>query len=516
MKHLIRAIGLLALAAPVLSVQALPPSPGPEIELYLSGATAQDEALENLVRLKAGISGAPNLCEPGTLDIYRGKIDGTEKRVFYCRSSANIPGLAAGLRIAIHKSSGGSGEGVTPVSSGAAITYIDLARLPAACRSGTDQPAVDDFAPHREHTGCDGGGKRAVPRAGLSDVDPALVGGMTQPLTSVPQNQLVWGLPVTKNLRNALQAAQGLVRSDVPHDHPERERAENMPSLTRTQVAGIFAGTVTDWDQFYDPEGTPLTKSNALASAPPRNPDAPGASPGAYRPDPRRGRVVYVCRRIETSGTQTSYEIHYLRNRCVKDSPPFVRPNDGSHIERGGEVSALVRIAAPAGNVYAGTGTGDVRDCLDAHEQFNRWAVGILSTENVPDNGDREFRYVRVDGVTPTLLNAHSGRWSHVTEQSMQWRQSFDGALRTSDEGRLLFFVASNLGLPRVLRALNKGFVHPWGAGGYLAPATAGFRPPSPPVTAEALSENPVAGVTRSLRGLNNCAEPMMMHRSPL
>jgi hypothetical protein len=193
-----------------------------------------------------------------------------------------------------------------------------------------------------------------------------------------------------------------------------------------------------------------------------------------------------------------------------------MRPDDGSDIKAGGDSAKLVRLAAPAGRVYAGTGTGDVRDCLDAHEQFNRWAVGILSTENLGNNGNREFRYVKVDGAAPTLLNAYAGRWAHVSEQSMQWRRSFDGALNTTDEGRLLRFVATNMGLPRVIRALNSGFVHPWGQGGYLAPATIGFPAPPPPVTEAALRDNPVAGISRSLHGLNNCAEPVAVQNSPL
>lgn len=506
---------LLISGTPVL---ALPPSPTPQVELFLSGATAQDEALENLMRLKPGIEGARNVCEAGTLDIYRAKIEGVAKRVFYCRASANVAGLAAGTRIAIHKSSGGSGEGVTPVSAGSTVAYLDLARLPevASCRTGVEERGTEDFIAYRNHTGCDGAGKRAVPRAGISDVEPALVGGITQPLTVKPQNQLVWGLPVTKNLRNALQAAQGLVRSSVPHDDPGRDTAASMPSLSRAQVAGLFSGTLNNWEQLYDSEGTPFTRSRFLAPAPPANPDASGASPGAYRPERRAGSSVYICRRIESSGTQASYEAHYLRNRCVKDTPPFVRPNDGSDVRKGGDVSKLVRIAAPAGSVYAGTGTGDVRDCLDAHEQFNRWAVGILSTENPGNNGNREFRYLKVDGAAPTLLNAYGGRWAHVSEQSMQWRRSFTASLGASDEGRLLSFVASNMGLPRVIRALNSGFVHPWGQGGYLAPATVGFKPPKPPVTDAALRENPVAGITRSLNGLSNCAEPVVVQQTPV
>jgi hypothetical protein len=354
------------------------------------------------------------------------------------------------------------------------------------------------------------------PRAGLSDVNPELVGGVSAPLTVQPQNQIVWGLPVSKNLRNALQTIQGLVPSSVPHDDPLRDAEASMPNLTRSQVATLFAGTIRSWDQFYDSRGAPLTQSAFLAPGPPRDPDASGASPGAYRPDPKYGSNVYICRRIATSGTQAAYEVHYLRARCESDALAFLAPNDGSTLTDGGSATRLVRVAHPPGTVFAGVGTADVRECLDAHAQFNRWAIGLLSTESVGNNGNRKFRYVKVDGVAPTLLNAYMGRWSHVTEQSMQWRKTFDPALSSTPEGRVLAFVAKNLGQPRVISALNSGFVHSWGQGGYLAPATSGFAAPKSPVTADELRLNPVSSLTMSFGRLDDCHEPVLIRPAGL
>ncbi|HTV52923.1 MAG TPA: hypothetical protein VME21_17150 [Steroidobacteraceae bacterium] len=512
---LIRAAGI-GMALPLPSAWALPPTPLPQIELFIAGSSAQDEALENLMRLGEGIAGAPNICAPATLDIYRGSIHGTANRVFYCRTARAVRGLPAGLRLAVYKSSGGSGDGVTPVSAAKPLRFIDLSRLPGApgCLVGRPERATSDFVAYRNHSGCDGEGRPAIPRAGLSDVNPELVGGVTAALTVRAQNEIVWGLPVSKNFRNALQTIQGLVPATVPHDDPGRDSEAAMPTLARAQVAAIFAGAIHSWDQFYDPKGTPLTQSSLLGLGPPADPDASGASPGAYRPDRLTGRSIYICRRIESSGTQASYELHYLRARCEPDAPPFVRPDDGSNLLNGGDVNRLVRIPRPAGRVFAGRGTADVRDCLDAHAQFNRWAVGILSTESVGNNGSRKFRFVKVDGAAPTLLNAYLGRWPHVTEQSMQWRRSFDASLDSTNEGRVLRFISTNLGLPRVIAALNSGFVHSWGQGGYLAPARSGFPPPSPPVTADALRTNPVGSLTRSLGRLDNCGEPLTVRPS--
>jgi len=512
------ATAMIAAAVAAAPARALPPTPAPQIELYISGASAQDEALENLIRLANGLAGAPALCEPGSLDIYRGAIRGTANRVFYCRTSREVSGVAAGLALAIYKSSGGSGEGVNPVAAATPLPFLDLARLPhtPACEKGQQVRATADFAAYTNHTACDDAVRMVRPRAGLSDVNPELVGGVHGPLTVRAQNQIIWGLPVSKNLRNALQSIQGLVRSSVPHDDPLRDSEESMPTLSRAQVAALFSGSIKSWDDFYDSNGTPLTQSSLVAPGPPRDPDAAGASPGAYRPDTATGATVYVCRRIEASGTQAAYEAHYLRARCETGAPAFVAPNDGSSLTAGGDVRRLLRTARPAGNVFAGVGTADVRDCLDAHSQFNRWAVGLLSTENVGNNGSRKFRYVKVDGAAPTLLNAYLGRWPHVTEQSMQWRKSFDHELATTPEGRILGFLATNLGLPRVIAALNSGFVHSWGQGGYLAPATSDFPAPKPPVTADALRLNPVGGLSLSVGHLDDCHEPIVIRRTLL
>src|SRR5215469_12981271 len=135
---------------------ALPPQPAPEVELFISGSTAQDEALENLLRLSGAVAGAPNLCEPGSLDIYRGTVNGTANRAFYCRTSNAVSGVRAGLRLAIYKSSGGSGDGVSPVAAGTPLRFIDLGkRAPApGCSIGEPVRGTADFSAYRNHTGC--------------------------------------------------------------------------------------------------------------------------------------------------------------------------------------------------------------------------------------------------------------------------------------------------------------------------------------------------------------------------
>ena len=495
------AITILAPAA-----AALPADEQPEIELYISGSSAQDESLENLMRLKDGIEGTPNICEEGSLRVYRGRVDGVRKRAYFCRTSEHIPGIPAGTRLAVHKSSGGSGEGVTPVSSGEAVEFIDLAKLPDTpeCREPARVLYTGDLAAYSLHRDCSGASKPAVPVAGISDIEPELVSEVWEPLETRSRSQLVWGLPVTKNLRNALQAVQSKIPSEVPHDHPSRETEAAMPTLSHAQVASIFAGTIGSWSQLLDGDGTPLPESDALAAGPPARPDLAGTSPGAYRPDPGSGRPVYVCRRIATSGTQAAYEIHYLRARCLADAPEFVAPDDGSSIESGGDVGKLVDRPDPEGRIFAGVGSSDVRACLDAHEKHNRWAIGMFSTEALGNNASREFRHIRVDGYAPTLKNARDGRWLHVSEPTIQWRAVESEALMTTADGRVLEFIVSNIGQPRVIRSLNSGFQHPWGQGGYLALAGS--------VIGQESDDDAVAGLSKTFNNrVRNCNVPLLM-----
>lgn len=491
-----------------ISASGGPASQAPDIEVFLSGSSAQDESLESLMRMRSDLPGIPSVCETDTLDVYRGRIDGVRKRVFLCSTSGHMAGVPGGLVLAVHKSSGGSGEGVTPITDQLAVTYFDLEALGRADACAQSSPVLKsgDLSAYQNHRSCSARSVRRVPIAGISDIEPDLLADNPEHLVATSLAQIVWGLPVSKNFRNALQAIQGLVPAEVPHDDPARDTEASMPTLNSTQVASIFAGTLDSWNEVLDLEGRSVAVSSALPESPPARPDLSGTTPGAYRPDPDNGRPIYVCRRIESSGTQAAYEVHYLRQQCTTDAPRFVLPDDGSSVVDGGDVTELVRISTPAGRVFAGVGTSDVRACLDAHDDHNRWAIGMFSTENTGNNASREYRYVRVDGSSPTLTNAQQGRWTHVSQPSMQWHDAMAADVNESREGSVMRFISENIARPEVLRTLNTSFRHPWGRGGYLAVPrhASGFDTGS--VTGKDPDQRPMAGTTRTLDGITrNC-----------
>ncbi len=452
----------------------------------------------------------PNVCAEGSLDVYYGSAGGADQQLYYCLTDHHVADVPAGIRLAIFKSSGGSGDGVEPLVTNSPMPFMSFSVLQRrGCSASTRIVPTGDLAAMTEHRGCDGGEEMRVPDAGISDLEPELFGSDSSDLVERSLSQLVWGLPVSKNFRNALQALQGLVPAEVAHDDERREAEAAMPVLSNTVISSIFAGSINRWSQFFDRTGTAIVRSAYLPEDAPADPDISGATPGAYRPNKSTGDRIFVCRRIDASGTQVAYGAHYLRQACTANATPFVSPNDGSDAVLGGDPAQLLDRPIPRGNVFAGRGTSDVRACLDMHDDHNRWAIGMFSTENKGDNVNREFRYVKLDGYAPSLINAHHGRWRHVSAASMQWTRA------TAESGgrkaALLEFLANHMGQPAVTRSLNDNFRHSWGDGGYLAIVDDQAPTGTSLVTEDLLSRYPVAGVSHAQGSVaRNCLVPVL------
>lgn len=468
----------------LLAVQSAASEPG-AIDLYLAGSSAQDGALENLMRLRPGLGDTPNICRENTLQVLHGELDGVRQRLYSCVTSDRVDGVPPGLRLRVHKSSGGSLQGIRSVVDGEAVGFMRLDAGQAATACGTPSPSLrsGNLSAYTVYRDCASTPESVIPDAGISDLAPELLGIRDRRLSVSHTSRIVWGLPVSKNLRNALQALQGLVAADVPHDAPERDSLENMPELPREIVSGIFSGEISSWAELADTDGAPAYLSRFLPAQPPTRPDVSGTSPGAYRPDEDNGSRVFVCRRTVDSGTQAAFDVHYLQSRCGNGATAsFIQPDDGSELDAGGDPAGLLRRVDPAGRIFAGRGSADVIACLDAHDDFNRWAIGILSTEDIGNNGRREFRHIRIEGVAPSLANARAGRWLHVTSPTILWLEDAPAKPLSAAGDRALRYIRDNIGREEILDSLNASFVHPWGRGGYIgADAPVPAHEPRPP-----------------------------------
>jgi hypothetical protein len=472
------------------------PGPGDTLELFVSGSSAQDSTLQRLFRL---------ICMPGSLDVYR--VDGA--RLFFCNlrgGAEGLSGFAAGQKVAFHKSSvGGSGGGVGPLIQRTPVNFLNVAdlrsqqeqRCPASRREV--HAAEGALIAYTEY-GCSNPNPDAhIPDAGISDVEPQffldayhLAPNAVDVLSVHNANAFIFGIPVSLNLRDALQSAHFSQRDVCHPNNPHHadlvegngglrvKRGESeacMPSLSRAQLSGMFAGTLADWSEIVTARGVPLASRDPNT----RQMFAPA---GVTAPSDDR---VYVCRRVATSGTQAAYEMFFLNRRCTAGVTPFITSGD---------------------NVFEGSVTSDVQSCLSQLSDRNVWAVGILTTESVEAIGKDKWRFIKMDGVAPTLLNTFNGRWPFFVEQSYQWRAEQSELPLRGPKLALMSQIGLRLGNPGIIRDLNHGFRHAWGSAGAMALSDPGVNaPPMPrpghPVDAGMLYDNPVLAVRHDT---HNCS----------
>ncbi|WP_442975195.1 hypothetical protein, partial [Salmonella enterica] len=130
--------------------------------------------------------------------------------------------------------------GVTPInsnvaSSGAALgsngnqlPFLDLTKIAASCTGSnatTTTPTFNTTLGSYTNVACGNASSALTTLAttyiGVSDVEPAFFSNSTANVTSVPSYALIFGVPVSKNLRDAMQTQQGLTAgSDTEANMP--------------------------------------------------------------------------------------------------------------------------------------------------------------------------------------------------------------------------------------------------------------------------------------------------------
>jgi hypothetical protein len=458
----------IACAAALVTGQALAHAPGTVADetLYISGASAQDKALAKLVT---------NLCVTGTLDTFKDGGTGKGYTSYFCTiDSSLVPGMSADKKVLINKrSAGGSGKGVQVVADGIAIEAMNI-------NNGNCTDANADRVWDCDISGGVGGNDlfMQVSTAGISDVEPAMFTGPNVPpgdlavtpaqvakLDVTSMNAVIFGLPVTENLYRALQVAQGLGATDSEAD---------MPSLTSAQVNGLITGSIKKWNQLLI-NGTPLT---AVAGVTPPTLDVFG---------PFSNPLVHFCRRVPGSGTQAQMNAVFANSPCA---------------------AGVVETARAPGNpangpiVTEGEGSGDVDVCMANEFAANKWAIGVQSLEK--DNA--AYRFVKIDGVAPTLKNVAENAYKDWVETTIQWRNAANSG-PTLDKLALLKTIAKDASTPATIASLNAGFVHGFGTGAYLALNTNGHVPSYP-----ADDANPVTTATHAPKGTPNSCQPPVVN----
>ncbi|MGH8551372.1 MAG: hypothetical protein ACRERU_22740 [Methylococcales bacterium] len=462
-------LGILAAACIAANTYALPPTDAPDIEIFMSGASAQDNNIETLFN---------QLCVSGTLDIFRDNSNparpGREHRAFFCNlDSSQVPGLSlTNPAVLFHKrSAGGSALGVNPIVENTAIDALAINNGNCA-RVGTTNEwlcAINNA----------GDLIQRVSTAGVSDVNPELFFSINTPQGFNPVNHntvrntidvtsaaaLVFGIPVTTSLRDALQEVQinaGRLAAGCIGQNNEA----CMPSLSTNQISSLLWGSVNHWDQTRVPDstGTLMPFTQALATV---------APPGR--------RQVAICRRVPGSGTQAQANAKFLHRPCSGFAlNPAVAANST-------DTGAIHSNPTTGPIVIENSGSGDVALCLnDFNNGTNlsgnnpdlqsRWAIGVQSTENNASLTDN-YRFIKVDGVAPTIRNAANGTYLDWVELTYQWQKPGQSNAPNANQLAILEAISTNAAGPTILGPLNQSqYTHPWGVAGYLALSTNGHR----------------------------------------
>lgn len=477
-------------------------------KVYFGGATATDNVLQ------AAFLSAPagtGICDPviGNIDIY----NAANQRVITCFvTNETTPGngfptrAQGGLAIAFHKeSAGGSSNGVNPllaVSAGQAHTlrWLDVAQLTDDC-TVTVVPGTANSIGYTNHASCpsvltpvDTAGSAVFDvHGGISDLEPALSFPAPTPaeiarLAVSPGIGIVFGVPVTTALYRALQVSQ--FGDGSACDGADTEAC--VPSLTRPQIRALYTQTVFDWNDFRNNAGVPLT-----------------AVPGVTAP---ADEFVRICRRVATSGTQASFEVYFLNQRCVDGVPGFAGPDDASTIT---DTTYSPNDFLNGSLVNAAPSSGNVAACLASANTNNFWGLGILSTEvNDATYNAGNIRFIGIDGAAPNLANTANGDYDFFVENTINRINTGAGVLPAGDPRRAVVqIITQRLGNTAALASLNTGFDgRPWGNGGVLSLASATTANTAPYSAAELVA----SPVNTQTRGGNNCVPAYTVRPQPV
>jgi hypothetical protein len=465
----------------------------------LSGATAQDKGIVLLMR---------RICALGTMT----RVTSGLQSVNICQAdgTGSAP-IAAGTTLVLYKNSvSGSGSGVNPVADKTTIPFLNLASLtqaqyttPGTCTYSTTASTVD-FADFQSYDcGTNAGVTNIAPDAGISDVEPALLGwvsGVNGAIDTFAGPQVIFGVPVSKNFRDALQTAQS---SNLGGACVGSDSEACMPSLTFGQISSIYSGAMVTVNRLSDDAGVVI-------------------------PNPAGSSAFEVCRRKNGSGTLASYRAYFLNEGCAKGVKGMVAGSDGD----------LSYAALPAGRIAEYGGTDRVIGCLNASHAVSKYAIGMASMENKPgsayantgraapfDNDTGNWGWVKINGYAPTLLNVAQSRYSFLYEATYQHRKAGNpGGALTGDPKTFFDLIVATNASAAVIKELNNAFIESsgstlWYSGliGRPTTPTAPSAAPAGKLTVAEVVANPVNTWTRAATGApNSCNFPYISKETGL
>lgn len=489
------ALSALSLSGSALAAGLDPASIPDAFTLRFAGASAVDNLifdgiLKDMCAANISVLNKPDATKtPHKLGNYFG-VACTAKTT--AQNSKIDPSISGQNILVLKRSAGGSAFGVNNLLTNppTPVTQIN----PASCvLNGTytsptpSVGTVDNYTCSNTVPGAD-----VAADAGISDVNPEMFKGVNRPagFSDVKASDVaprfgrvkgvaaqVFGIVVTKNLRDNLQVAQfGAGNACVG-----AETEACMPNLSRQLVESLLAGRVTQWNQIK-------VKGTAFTSL-----------PGVTPPTPVGGNYpVKICRRVPGSGTQAAINANIHSAPCT--------------------AGAFNPLTGNTPNVAQGSGSSDVATCLQAWNTGTAlniatdigsgsftvgaagttgWAIGPMGLEKA----DANMRFVKLDSYAPTLANVHAGKYPMWAELTVQYRTDAGFALTGAKLG-LANTIKSSISNASNLASLNALLPAP----AYLALSTNSGQVPD----AVFNLNNPVVGYTHTTTNTDNCRIPSM------
>ncbi len=441
---------------------------GNTLNIRMSGATAQDPGV---------LAATLRFCTAGSMTAYTI----SNNFVYFCTiNTSTLGGVTArgGVtpsKLALYKYSvGGSANGVTPVNNASNLPFLDLTKLNTSCTAGSATADADGTATNLstyQVFSCTAASSSLTTNTlsyiGISDVEPAFFGAPSSysKLSSAGLASVVFGVPVTKNVYNALQVAQGLTEGSLTE--------ANMPSLSQSQITSMFTQEGQTWSGL----GTGITLADD---------------------------TVYVARRPNSSGTQKTFEALIARTvngtlgarNCQSDVESFVSGVDAL------DNNAVNNTCEGSNLVVNGSGSGQVQACLNKHNDAGRGAVGVQTTETKV-TGSSKFLFVKINGVAPTQANVASGKYTAYSDAAINLRTGATSPTASADNySNFVTKFKAAFADGAIINVIN-GAAQPFGAAGVMALDNLVSPTPTADYTG-ASSRNPwsrlVGGTT-----LNNC-----------
>jgi hypothetical protein len=386
--------------------------------VYASGSTAVAAALTNYFDQVLDTTNNPcSITAAGAnsqLEFYSDSSSGSSFVAYACTSASSGQAIAF-----VKENNAGSGNGLGPVGADTVLTYPLLTgtnNFATACTasnhaavtatvngtSTTVGGAYTSYACSGENT------TTLAPNLGFADVDPALFGKSPAGfgITTGPTIDLVFAPAVSLGLYHALQVAENITPDNGTN-------LASIPNMTKGELTSIFTGQTTDWSFLTGSAGTTVgATAVAFGDSSPTLGSFEGttATPSST--------AIHICRRDDFSGTEKTMETYFggLANNggsCLSGVNPWVASTNSELLGSGwanGDTTSTV---------FANSSTGNVLKCLEANDSVGQFAIGYASVDNPwGTNGtpaqsslEADFRYIKVDGILPSIENAASGRY---------------------------------------------------------------------------------------------------------